>query len=151
VENDFGKSKRQGVELSARWHMAGFDLGGSYTYLDATDPDGSKEVRRPRHQASFDVSGRFGPDQRGTFSAGVIYNGAMLDNDFRNYISNGFLLEKSRLDSYTVVRLAAAYRLTHTVELFGRLENALDESYQQTISYAAPGRAVYGGVKFVLP
>jgi vitamin B12 transporter len=151
VENDFGKSKRQGVELSARWHMAGFDLGGSYTYLDATDPDGSKEVRRPRHQASFDVSGRFGPDQRGTFSAGVIYNGAMLDNDYRNYFSNGFQLEKSRLDSYTVVRLAASYRLTHTVELFGRLENALDESYQQTISYAAPGRAIYGGVKFVLP
>lgn len=151
VENDLGKSKRQGVELSARWHMAGLDVGGSYTYLDATDPDGSNEVRRPKHQASFDVSGRFGPDERGTFSAGVIYNGAMLDNDYRNYFNNGFLLEKSRLDSYTVVRLAASYRVTDTVELFGRLENAFNETYQQTISYATPGRAVHGGVRVVIP
>src|SRR5690606_35838708 len=56
VENDFGKSKRAGVEVSARVHVAGLDLGGSYTYLDAQDPDGTDEVRRPKHQASFDVT-----------------------------------------------------------------------------------------------
>jgi len=150
VKNEIGKSKRQGVELSARWHMAGFDLGGSYTYLDAEDPDGTAEVRRPKHQASFDVSSRFGSQDRGTFSAGVIYNGAMLDNDYRNYFNNGFQLGKSRLDSYTVVRLAASCRLTETIELFGRLENALDREYQQAISHGTPRRSVYGGVRVSL-
>lgn len=36
----------------------------------------------------------------------VRYDGAMLDHDYRNYFNNGFLLEKSHLDSHSVVRLA---------------------------------------------
>jgi vitamin B12 transporter len=151
VENDLGKSRRHGVEVSARFHLAGLDIGGSYTYLDAEDPDGTTEVRRPRHQASFDASGRFGPDGRGTFSAGVIYNGERFDNDFRDYFNNGFVADKSRLDAYTVVRAAASYRVTDQVELFGRIENAFDETYQETIGYATAGRGVYGGVRLILP
>lgn len=151
VANDFGKSKRQGVEVSANWHVAGLNIGGTYTYLDATDPDGTEEVRRPNHQASFNISGKFGTDERGTLSAGLIYNGDMVDNDYRNYFANGYLVEKSRLNSYTTVRLAASYRLNEQVELFGRIENALNERYQETLGYATSRRAVYGGVRFVLP
>jgi vitamin B12 transporter len=151
VENDLGKSRRRGVEVSARVHLAGLDVGGSYTYLDAEDPDGTVEVRRPRHQASFDASGRFGPDRRGAFSAGVIYNGERFDNDFRDYFNNGFVAGKTRLGAYTMVRAAASYRVTDQVELFGRVENAFDETYQETIGYAAAGRGVFGGVRLILP
>lgn len=150
VENDVGESDREGVELSARFILGAVSIGGSYTYLDAEDPDGTREVRRPRHQGSFDVSGKFGPEQRGSFSAGLIYNGRMLDSDFRNYFNNGFVTEKSPLESFTVVRAAASYRITDTLELFGRIENAFDEEHQQSISYATPGRAVYGGLRFTL-
>lgn len=151
VANDFGESDREGVEVSARVNLGMFDVGGSYTYLDASDPDGTAEVRRPKHQASFDVSGRFGLEARGGVSAGVIHNGRMLDNDFRNFFTNGFVPEKNPLGSYTVVRLSASYRITDSLEVFGRLENALDEDYQETVSYAKPGRAAYGGVRIVLP
>jgi len=151
IANDIGKSDREGVELSARVDLGAISFGGSYTYLDADDPDGTEEVRRPKDQASFDVSGRFGPEQRGSFSAGLIYNGEMLDTDYRNYFNNGFVAEKSSLEAYTVVRLSAAYKVTDQFELFGRLENAFDEDYQEAIGYGPPGRAVYGGVRFVLP
>jgi vitamin B12 transporter len=151
VENDLGESDREGVELTARVTLGPISFGGSYTYLDATDPDGTEEVRRPNHQASFDVTGRFGPERRGSVSAGVIYNGEMLDNDFRDYFSNGFMTEKTELEPYTVVRLAAAYRITGGLELFGRLENAFDEDYEEVISYGTPGRAIYGGLRFTLP
>jgi vitamin B12 transporter len=151
VQNDLGKSLRRGVEVSARVHLAGLDVGGSYTYLDAEDPDGTTELRRPRHQASFDAIGRFGSDGRGTFSTGVIYNGERLDNDFRNYFDNGFVAEKSRLDGYTVVRAAASYRVADRIELFGRVENVFDESYQETIGYATAGRGIYGGLRLPLP
>jgi len=151
VENDLGKSTREGVEVSARFNLSSMSFGGSYTYIDARDPDGTREVLRPRHQASADITGRFGQDNRASVSASLIYNGQMLDNDFRNYFNNGFVTEKSPLEPFTVVRLAGAYRLTDAVEVFGRVENALDEHYQQGIGYGTPGRAVYGGVRMVIP
>src|SRR5690606_29278439 len=112
VENDVGESDREGVEVTARFNLGSISFGGSYTYTDADDPDGTREVRRPKHQASADITGRFGPDNRASFSAGLIYNGRMLDNDFRDYFNNGFVTEKSPLESFTIVRLAAAYRVT---------------------------------------
>lgn len=151
VINDIGESEREGVELSARVDLGQVSLGGSYTYLEASDPDGTEEVRRPRHQASFDVTGRFGPQRRGSVSAVLLYNGEMLDSDFRDYFNNGFVAEKTALDPYTVVRLAGAYRVLDGIELFARLENAFDEAYEEVISYGTAGRAVYGGVRFTLP
>lgn len=150
VENDIGESDREGVELTARVDLGAISFGGSYTHLDATDPDGTEEVRRPKDQTSFDVTGRFAQD-RATVTAGLIYNGQMLDTDFRNYFSNGFVAEKTPLASYTVVRLAGSFKVTDSIEVFARLENAFDEDYQETISYGTPGRAVYGGLRFVLP
>jgi len=151
VENDAGTSRREGVEVAARFDLGIVSFGGSYTYTDAKDPDGTREVLRPRHQASADISGRFGPEGRGTVSAGLIYNGRMLDNDFRDYFNNGFVTEKSPLGSFTLVRLAASYRVTDEIEVFGRIENAFDERYQESISYGSPGRAIHGGVRLVIP
>ncbi len=150
VVNDTGESDRQGVEFTARVDLGVINFGGSYTYLDATDPDGSREVRRPEHQASFDIGGAFGPEKRGQINAGLIYNGEMLDTDYRNYYSNGYMAEKGRVDSYTVLRISGSYRITDMIELFARVENLLDESYEEAISYASPGLSAYGGIRLTL-
>jgi vitamin B12 transporter len=151
VANDAGRSKREGVELSGQLTVGAVSINAGYSYLHATDPDGSAEVRRPRHQASLDLAGRFGPRGRGSFSARLIYNGRMLDDDFRDYFRNGFMSQKTPLAAYTVARVAVSYQVNDAVELFGRVENAFDERYQQAISYASPGRAVYAGARFTLP
>jgi vitamin B12 transporter len=150
VENDIGESDREGVELTARVELGAIGFGGSYTHLDATDPDGTGEVGRPKDQASFDVTGHFAQN-RATVTAGVVYNGRMLDTDFRNYFANGFVAEKTSLGSHTVVRIAGSFKMTGSLEVFGRVENLFDERYQELISYATPGTAVYGGLRFVLP
>jgi vitamin B12 transporter len=151
VANDAGRSKRDGVELSGQLAVGAVSINAGYTYLHATDPDGTGEVRRPRQQASLDLTGRFGPRRRGSFSAGLIYNGRMLDEDFRDYFRNGFMSQKTPLAAYTVARAALSYQVTDAVQLFGRVENAFDERYQQAISYASPGRAVYAGARLTLP
>jgi vitamin B12 transporter len=151
VVNDTGRSKREGVEATAQLRLGPVGINGSYTYLHATDPDGTREVRRPKGRASLEVAANFGPEHRGNISVGVIHNGRMLDNDFRDFFRNGFQVEKSPLSAYTLVRVSASYRVTDKVELFGRLENAFDETYQESISYATPGRAVYGGVRVTIP
>ncbi|WP_343328072.1 TonB-dependent receptor [Leisingera sp. MMG026] len=49
--NQAGDSERKGVELAASLDATeNLYLNLSYTYLDATNPDGSVEVRRPEHE-----------------------------------------------------------------------------------------------------
>jgi vitamin B12 transporter len=149
VANDAGESERRGIETSLSADVAGFSLTGSYTFTDADDPDGTDEVRRPEHMASFDVSRRFLADRLG-LAAGVVYNGDMLDNDYRNYYTNGFVAEMTPVDAYALVRISGDYQITDSVALFGRVENALDEDYTETIGYAAPGAAAFAGVRVTL-
>ncbi len=151
VVNDDGESEREGVEVAASVILGPLSLAGSYTHLLARDPDGSREVRRPRHQASLSVAAEVGPEKRGTLDLGVIYHGEMLDTDFRDYYANGFLSEKSPLDAYVLVRVAGSWRLTEALVLFGRVENLLDEDYQEVISYGTPGRSAYAGIRLTLP
>lgn len=151
VVNDAGRSRRDGVEATAQLRLGPVSVNGSYTSLHATDPDGTREVRRPTNRASLEVATSFGPERRGNIAAGAIYNGRMLDYDYRNFFGNGFLVEKSPLSSYTLARLSASYRISDRIELFGRLENAFDQTYQEAISYATPGRAAYGGVRVTIP
>ena len=74
-----GESTREGVEVSARFKLArNLTLGGAYTYTDARDPNGEREVRRPPHSARADVAYAF-CGGRGTATLGAIYNGRMDD------------------------------------------------------------------------
>src|SRR5690606_5681479 len=57
VTNDPGISTRQGVELSATLRVIeGLRLGASYTYTDARNADGSREIRRPMHMGSHNMA-----------------------------------------------------------------------------------------------
>jgi vitamin B12 transporter len=51
------------------------------------------------------------------------------------------------LDSYTLLGLRANYRLSARAELYGRIENALDEHYATTRRYGSVGRAAYVGLR----
>ena len=61
---------------------ADLTLGGAYTYTDARDPDGERELRRPPHAGKADVAYAF-IGGRGTATLGAIYNGRMEDIAFQ--------------------------------------------------------------------
>ena len=52
-----------------------------------------------------------------------------------------------KLGGYTVLNLAASYKLTETWSLFGRIENATDTDYQSPDGFLRPGIGAYGGIK----
>ena len=52
------------------------------------------------------------------------------------------------LDSYTVVDLTAQYRITRTVSLFGRIENAGNAHYETASGYDQQPRSAFVGVKW---
>jgi vitamin B12 transporter len=53
-----------------------------------------------------------------------------------------------KLDDYLLLNWNADFRLTDKVELFGRVENILNEHYEQVFSFVSPGRSAYAGVRW---
>jgi len=143
--NRDGKSTRRGVEVAASYRLLdNLTLGASYTYLRAREENGSEEIRRAPHSGRLDVNYAF-DGGRGNVNVAAIYNGDMLDNAFD---AATFAASKVVLDDYWLVNVAASYELSPGVALYGRLENALNQDYQQVFGYQTAGIAAYAGLRF---
>lgn len=147
AENVSGVSTINGVELTAQAEpLEHLHVAASYTFQNAEDADGKDLVRRPNHLASLDVSYRF-LDERAQVFSSLQYNGARQDTTYDLSYTPG----RTTLDGYTLVSFGGSYALVKDkVELFGRVENALDQDYQEVFSYGAPGIAGYGGLRLKL-
>jgi len=143
--NQPGTSKTQGLEVTAKVvPQADLSFAFSYTYTDAEDANGTQLVRRPKHIASLNADYDYRLWNRpGTFNLGIDYTGDQTDTAFDASFNRSTVV----LSSYTLVRLAAAIELTPGAELFGRIENALDEQYEQIFTFGSPGRAGYVGLR----
>ena len=53
----------------------------------------------------------------------------------------------ARLAGYTLADLTVSVPLTDRVEVFGRVENIFDESYETAAGYGSPGRGAFIGVR----
>jgi vitamin B12 transporter len=53
----------------------------------------------------------------------------------------------ARLDDYDVVDVSASYSINARFDVYGRIENATDEDYQEVAGYNTAGRSIYGGVR----
>jgi len=142
VVNGEDDSQRQGVELSLQLNpRPDLDIRASYTYIDSDDPDGEHEVRRPRHGASLALTYRF-LDDRADVNLTVDYQGEREDLDFA-----AFPAQRVDLDSYTLVDLAASYRIAPRFRVFARVQNLLDEDYQEVLGYQTLDRTFYLGLE----
>jgi len=141
-----GKSERRGIELSLQAELNDtWSLRGGYTYVDAEDRDGVREVRRPRHSGSLNVNFRFGGD-RGNVNLGALLNGEQLDNEF---IFSTFE-DRVVLDGYTLVNLAVSWAASDQLTVYARVDNLLDEKYEELFSFRSPGRTGHVGVRLSL-
>ncbi len=141
--NQTGSSSREGVEVSLDWQLTdALALDAQYTYLNAEEPNGLEEVRRPMHTASFTLNYDF-LDDRANVNVGLDYNGEQEDSEFI------FATPETRvtLDSYTLVRIAGAYELNDRFEIFARGENILDEDYTEVFGFNSTGAAAYAGLR----
>ncbi len=140
--NQPGKSERRGVELSGRLKpLPGLRLDAAYTYLDADEPDGSREIRRARHIASVSVDYRFLDDRAGV-NLDFDFNGEQDDQDFSTFPAT-----RVTLDSFLLITLAARYELMEGLEAFARIENLLDENYQNVLGFNTPGIGAFAGLR----
>ena len=133
--DNLGRTEAQGLEAAADLALDRLTLSTAYTFLDAENRDTGRDLqRRPRHALSAAADYRW---RRVSAGVGLQYVGDRFDD-----AANLFPLAP-----YTLVDLRAAYALNPHVELYGRLENLTDESYDQTRLYGAPGRGAFLGVR----
>lgn len=134
--NQDGESDRRGVEVAATFlptDQLSFDL--AYTWLDAENPDGSVEVRRPEHEGRIGAAFRFN-DGDSMLRADARFVAGNYDTDFT---AASFGADTIRLDDYVVVDIAASHRLTEAFEIYGRVNNLLDTDYEELDGYATEG------------
>ncbi len=137
----------EGVEISAYYSpITSVDLVASYTYTRAEDKQsGERLIRVPRDRAS--VSAKWRPVQKLNLSSSVRYVGAF---DDRYFDLGMFAVQDVRVASSVVVDMAGAYQVSERVQLFGRIDNLLDEDYEEIAGYGTAGLSAYGGVRVAL-
>ena len=148
-------SKQKGLEVYVQAKLSGgFRVDGNYTYLDAKQPRSvlinnvftnfvGQAVRRPKGIASLNFS--YEPDNA-PFAATltVRHTGRQNELDFTDPSFTPVLVKEK---SFTLVNFNTSYKISKTIELFGRVENLLNTKYEEVFSFATPGAAVYGGVR----
>jgi vitamin B12 transporter len=136
------KSQRRGIEAEFGWELGDqLRLGANYAYLDATEPQADaqvRELRRPKHSGSVVMDGVSG---RLSYGASLAFVGRHFDS------RDVFPFDRVALGSYWLAGARVAYAVTPGIELFGRVTNALDQSYQDVFSYRTEGRGVFAGVR----
>jgi vitamin B12 transporter len=138
-----GESRRQGAELSARWSPADdVVVAGSYTYTDAEEDTGRREIRRPKNAASLSMTATL-LDDRARAGLSLDYNGEQEDAEFI-FATPG---DRVTLKSYLLASVSASYEVARGIELTGRLDNLLDQDNEQVFSYASNGLGAYVGVR----
>lgn len=157
VCNRTTESTQSGVELYGNAELeGGWSVDASYTYLDAQE-NGFQEIRRPPHQGSLAVNWQ-SSDDRFNVNVAARYQGKNQDSNFSILTPGMFANDpdftvlptpasRVELPAFVLLNAAAEWKVNDTVELFGRVENLLDEEYYEVITFRTPGRAFYAGVR----
>ena len=142
--NAAGRSDRRGVETSLNIALhERVDASFAYTWSQSEDGSGRAEVRRPKHIASANVNYRFA-NGKGTINLGANYNGETRDVEFVSTTPD----DRALLDDFLLVSLNAQYRVNDYLTLTGRLENLLDDDYEEQFSYRSTGFGAFAGLRF---
>ena len=131
-----GDTRSRGVELIADIPLGErLSLSGNLTWNDTENAEGDDRTYRPRQLANLSLQWQ-SPGER--LNLALHLRGA---RDAREF-------DGRALDDYEVLSLNARYDLLPQLEIYGRLENLLDEDYQEVPGYRSSGQALYAGIRY---
>ena len=139
-----GDSESSGIELIGEYSLTpALTLSGNYTWNEAENEDNEDRVRRPEHLANL------GLDWRGLQGDLVIGLNMRLSREAIDGVG-------ADLDDYEVYDLNASYQVTPALQVYGRVENILDEDYVEARAFSSTpprdynvtGAAGYAGVRY---
>lgn len=132
LPQNIGRARSHGVEVASA--LAGRRSWArlAVTWLDAEDLDSGEPLARR-------------PEWRGSLVAGWRGERWRLSGTLR-YVGDRTDLGAAPLDGYGTLDLAARYGLSRRLAPYARVENVLDEEYEEAVGFPAPGVGLVGGV-----
>jgi len=147
---NINKAETRGVEFYFILNLLKeISTKGNFTYTDSKDksmnsPDKDLPLlRRPKIKASYEVNYSF--NDKANINGEIIYAGERDDKDFSQ-----FPVQRVKLKGYSIVNLAASYKIFEFLQLYARVENLFDTDYEEVLGYATPGLSGYAGIKIGL-
>ncbi|MBN2164289.1 MAG: TonB-dependent receptor [Pontiellaceae bacterium] len=135
---NIAKASTEGVEVYGNARLTeDVSMRVAYTYLDNDDiTGGSFHLKRPQHQVDGSI------------------NYAACDKLNINLHANGVGprddIGGATMDGYILLGLAARYQLNDRIEIYGRIENLLDEDYETVAGYNTDDLSAYAGIRMNL-
>lgn len=139
---NIGRARTNGLEadLSIK-PIENLEVEANYTRTETEDKEtGLELLRRPKEEISLNAN--WHPWAKANLNLGITYIGKRKDIKYA-----GWTAERITMEDYTTVDLSCLYKITDKFQVFGRIENLLDEEYQEVYGFAAPGRSLYAGGK----
>ncbi len=135
-----GRARTRGLDVSGKFMLPGaVEVRLAYSNLEADDiTAGTRLLRRPRQSGSMDLWKSFGAWSAGT---GLVFVSDRMDADavtFATIVG----------EDYTVVRAYGAWEVNDRIAIKARVENLLDEKYEQVHGYPQLGFGAYAGVEW---
>ncbi len=135
---DVGRSNSRGVEASMEVPVTErLSVLANYTYNKTEQPDGQTRLRRPENLFNLGLNLTALNDQ---LHFNLYYRSASdaVDSVFG---------ARTPLTDYGVVDASMRYAFTSNIEVYGRLENATDEQYEEVAGFYTAERAAYMGLR----
>lgn len=130
-----GTSQSRGIEIGVEAPLGSqWTLLANWTNNDADTSTGAARLRRPENL------GNIGARYRSRGDAFAFIASYRLSSDIIDF-------GDVPVDGYAVLDVAVDYRLKETLDVYGRLQNALDEDYQEIFGFNTAGRAAYAGLR----
>jgi vitamin B12 transporter len=134
VEEATVKGLEASLLLAVNDHVS---IKTGYTYLDTEDRQTGKQLPlRPQDKLNLAVDVSI---KDFTVIADYTFVGERFDSSV-----------KRTLSSYSIVTMSSSYKASKELTLFARIENLLDEDYEETGSFGTPGFSFYGGIRVSL-
>ncbi|MDG2410579.1 MAG: TonB-dependent receptor [Halioglobus sp.] len=110
-------------------------LRGNYTYTNTKDFDGAQRAKAPEGLANLGL--RVAP-----------WEGRLIANINYRMVRDRVNRFGEDMKDFEILDVSVTYNLTDALSIQGRVENALDENYEEVSGYNTPGAAGYAGIRY---
>ncbi len=133
ADNIDGQSDRDGAEFEVSWSGSDLAINATYSYLDATQGSGeaqSAELRRARHNASFNTSYNWSDSISSYLSAS--YVGAKFDQFFPPWPQASQIIA---MRPYWLINANVNIAVSKQFSLNAKIDNVFNHTYQDIVGY----------------
>jgi vitamin B12 transporter len=140
-----------GLQNIGQANSKGYELGFSFQVLKELELHGQYTATLTHNLSPQANGARLPLTPVDAASAGATYqpiDSLRVTVDYRYVGSRVNSFPVAGMRHFNVVNASASYDVTRNWQIFGRVDNLLNEKYEEILNFGTPIRSVFGGVKF---